>query len=163
MDTAIQRRHWGVRLIAVILGVGAGLGVYAFALVIPSSFQANILSGLLACILLLFLLATVWIAIGLWQWKNWAAKWAMIVLAMQVPLVAIPGFSYTFFTLVHFTIHVGTPTFGFNFNAGYTSFEVTFAQSLDTWRVGFNIVPIFALFYLQKIFFQKNQQQAASG
>jgi hypothetical protein len=141
-----------VKSIALLLGIG---GVAGFGICVWTYFQlfeANSLFSKAGALMGVFLVVfgwSAWVGLDLWRRKRQATKWAIVLLALQVPTITVPGFAYQFYTgltagpLFNFT----EGNFNFNFEiASAIVFQIS--HKVQDAIFGLNIVAMAALIYL---------------
>ncbi len=136
----------GMKLISLLLSIGGAVGVAVslWALSHVASSKQAVLAVLYACI---FGWA-MWTGVDLWRNKPRAYKWALILLAFQIPNISIPAFAYQFYTGLSFLVSFTPPAnVGFELHlASLISFQSS--PSVQDVIVGINVVAITALIWL---------------
>jgi len=88
-----------MRLVALLLilggAIGVGLTIWLDVNLVMSS-QIRIFSSAtaIAGVFILIFGWCVWTGVDLWRGRRQALKFAMILFAMQIPVITVPGFSY---------------------------------------------------------------------
>ncbi len=141
----------GVKLIALLLIVGGGTGA-TFTLVaesqilVKAGIQFAALYGLFA-----FVFGwSAWTGYGLWKGGAWAFRNAKFIFAAQIPIFAVPGFSFDGFSTglrVFFIVRGQLPVFRFGLDISPTLRFAT-SQEIGYWAVGINFLAVVALVYL---------------
>ena len=88
----------GSRFLALVLMVGGVLGIGVACVFALRFLRVHWIYGLLVAA---FLWLFVWSALtGYRLWRNEARgwKWALILFAMQIPVLTVPGLSYEYYT-----------------------------------------------------------------
>ena len=154
----------GIRLISVLLIVGGIVGIVVVVILdtrlLTSGsgrfFSPGVAIGGLFIVLFGW---AVWTGIDLWRGRRQAVTWAIILFAMQVPSLTIPGFSYEFYTGIVIQVLFGSSGLNFAFNFG-SSFDFHILGSLPGFVFGINLVAIAILIYLVRA--RKNMVVAAT-
>ena len=86
--------------------------------------------------------------IDLWLGRSEALTWARILFAIQIPTIAVPGFSYEFHIgfILRFIVRSGF-RIGFDFNLG-SSFNFYISPSIQQFALGINVFAVGVLIYL---------------
>ena len=93
----------------------------------------------------------IWTGIDLWRGRPQALTWALVLFAIQIPTVTVPGFTYEFHT--GFIVRIlfnAAGRLGFDFNLG-SSFMFYISSSIQGIVLGINLVAMLAFIYLLKI------------
>lgn len=153
-DNSVNRNnsHAGLKLIAVVL-IGSGIilvGLFGWLLVEVA--EAAPLQSLLYSWVLAVPVWSIWTGVGLWKAEPWAYKSATALFIAEMPVIAVPGFLYQFYTgmnlvVVHSTSDIKL-MFHFDFGA---AFKLQFAVGLQGYALGLNVIPILMLIYMKKI------------
>lgn len=149
----------GVKLVASLLIAGGIIGIlFTIAMAIRIVMQ----QPFFMVFAVLSILVYGWNALkgmDLWRGKPQGLKWAKIMLALQTPVICVPGFLYEFNSPLHLNImvgHVGNAVmfdqigatvefaFGPNFNLH------VFSPQLQCLFFSVNVVALIALVYLIK-------------
>lgn len=86
------------RGLAAVLALGGIAGIaITLSLVAKLTQQSALVAALILGLLLLFVWAT-WTGWQLWQGRTYGHRWAPIAFATQIPVLAVPGLSYQWFT-----------------------------------------------------------------
>ena len=141
----------GVKLIALLLIVGGGTGA-AFTLVAESQmlFKAGIQFAALYGLLVFIFGWSAWSGYGLWKGKAWAVRNAKFIFAAQIPIFAVPGFSFDGFSTglrVFFIVRSQLPVFRFGLDIAPT-LQFAVSQEIDLWAIGVNMLAVVVLIYL---------------
>ncbi|MGH8212231.1 MAG: hypothetical protein ACREPP_03230 [Rhodanobacteraceae bacterium] len=136
------------RFFAVVLVVG---GVVGIAIAIVFGMQLFKQNWLLGCSMLLLLVLFAWVAfvgLRLWQGTPYGRRWAIILFATQIPVLAIPGFRYQWFTGAEFAPTLssgsGSMTLGVHFNMGANG-DFFFGGTVPQMILGINLFAILAV------------------
>ena len=119
-----------------------------WALSHAASFKEAVLTVFFACI---FGWAT-WTGVELWRNEPRAYKWALILLAFQIPNITIPAFAYQFYTGLSVLVSFSPPAnVGFEFHlASLIAFQAS--PNVPDVIVGINVVAVAALIWLLYVF-----------
>lgn len=141
----------GIKLIALLLMFG---GIYGAIWELYIEWQAWTSAGagtaaLVGLCVLLFGWST-WVGFELWHGERWAFKVAKVIFGAQIPIFALPGFSFDgFYTgfRVYLMIRERPPNIRFGFNAG-SGINFLLSPQVDYWFFGVNLVAVIALIHL---------------
>ncbi len=141
----------GVKLIALLLIVGGGTGA-AFTLVAESRilFKAGIQLAALYGLFVFIFGWSAWTGYGLWKGEAWALRNAKFIFAAQIPIFAVPGFSFDGFSTglrVYFILRGQLPVFRFGLDISPT-LQFAVSQEVGYWAVGINLLAIVAFVHL---------------
>ncbi len=148
-ERAARREKQIIRTVAVLLGAGGLSGCvidfWMFSKLAQSSTSRPAMFVLFSCFLLVFA-ASGWTGWALWKGNPGAKIWAEILLAAQVPILLVHGFTYDFFTGVLFSVvwDNAQPKLNFNFNVG-ASITLELFTNPESWNIGVNLVALTAL------------------
>jgi hypothetical protein len=145
-----------MRIVALLLILGGALGVGLTIWLdvnLLNSSQLSILSAAMAIAGVFICLFgwCVWTGIDLWRGRRKALKFAMILFAMQVPVITVPGFSYYLHT--GFQLRLAMLTGG-EFDAGFklgSGFNLYISSDVQGLAIGVNLVALFVLIYLIRV------------
>jgi hypothetical protein len=146
-----------MRIVALLLilggAFGVGLTIWLDANLLASS-QLRILSPAVAVAGVFICLFgwCVWTGIDLWRGRRQALKFAMILFALQIPMLAVPGFSYHFYT--GFMLRIAILTGGeidAGFKLGSSGFNLYIGSDVQGLAIGVNLVALFLLIYLIRV------------
>ena len=145
MDQA--HRAFGVRFLAVLLGVGGllgiGLGLYLGYQYLQ---QHWIFIFLVAAFLAVFAWSTL-AGARLWRGDERGWKWAIILFVAQIPVLTVPGFSYEFYTGLAIKLLGGNVENNFPLGFG-TSINVYLDVRINDLIYGVNLFALGAAVYL---------------
>ncbi|HEY6249258.1 MAG TPA: hypothetical protein VI685_04820 [Candidatus Angelobacter sp.] len=141
----------GLRLIAVVL-IGSGvllMGLFLWLLIEAAKLAA--LQVLLYSWVLAVPVWSIWTGFGLWKLEPWAYKSAIALFIAEMPVIAVPGFLYQFYTGMNLAVLSATTDVKlvFRFDVG-AAFRLQFPPELQSFVVGLNVIPILMLIYMKK-------------
>ncbi|HKD78505.1 MAG TPA: hypothetical protein VKH81_02370 [Candidatus Angelobacter sp.] len=141
----------GIKLIALMLTLG---GIFGVVVGLYQQWQTLAKVGIWAAALVgLFVLLfgwSAWVGFELWHGEPWAFKWGKVIVAAQIPIFTVPGFSFDgFFTglRISFAISERAPILRFGFNLS-SSIHFEISRQVDYWLFGINLVAVVALVHL---------------
>ena len=145
-----------MRVVALLLmlggAIGVGLTIWLDVNLLMSS-QIRIFSSTtaIAGVFILIFGWCVWTGVDLWRGRRQALKLAMILFAMQIPMIMVPGFSYALHVglLVRLAM-LGGGEFdgGFEFGSGFNFY---ISSNVQGFAIGVNLVALFVLIYLIRV------------
>ncbi len=145
----------GMKIISLLLILGGVFGM-GIAIVIDARYimspGAKVFSPSVAIggVFILLFGWAVWTGIDLWQGRSQALTWARILFAIQIPTIAVPGFSYEFHVGFIARLMVSSAfRINFGFNLG-SSFNFYIASSIEQFAVGINVFAVAVLIYLMR-------------
>ncbi|HWF02495.1 MAG TPA: hypothetical protein VHA06_02355 [Candidatus Angelobacter sp.] len=144
----------GVKLIALLLIVGGGTGA-TFTMVAESRlvFKAGIEVAAVYGLFVLLFGWCAWTGYGLWKDEAWASRNSKLIFAAQIPIFAVPGFSFDGFSTgfrVYFIVRSQFPVFRFGFDLS-PALHLAVLQETSYWAFGINLVAIIALAHLMSV------------
>jgi uncharacterized SAM-binding protein YcdF (DUF218 family) len=157
----------GMRIVALLLilggALGVGLTVWLDVNLLMSS-QIRILSSAVAIAGVFILLFgwCVWTGVDLWRGRRLALKFAMILFAIQIPVIIVPGFSYQLHTGLMLSIGILA---GGQFNAGFqfgSAFNFYISSDVQGFAIGVNLVALFVLIYLIRVWRELAEETRAA-
>ena len=145
-----------MRVVALLLILGGAFGVgltiwLDVNLVMSSRMRIFSSATAIAGVFILLFGWCVWTGVDLWRGRRQALKFAMILFAMQVPVITVPGFSYALQAGLLFRISIlrgGEFDTGFEFGSGFSFYISSNVQDL---AIGVNLVALFVLIYLIRV------------
>jgi len=154
------------RFFAVMLVGGGIAGIAIAAIVGITLIQQNGLFIIpMAALAVLFAWAT-FIGMRLWQGMPYGRKWAPVLFASQIPVLALPGFKYQWFTGAELGVAMqfggGSSRLGFSANLGANG-QFFLGTDVTEFAVGVNLFAVVALVLLVRsnISFKANGLAAA--
>jgi hypothetical protein len=157
----------GMKLVSLLLivggALGAGLTIWLDVKLLMSS-QLSILSSAaaIAGVFICLFGWCVWTGVDLWRGRRQALKFAMILFALQVPVLTLPGFSYHLHTGLQLRIAVLT---GGEFDAGFklgSGFNLDISSDVQGLAIGVNLVALFVLIYLIRVWRELAEEAKAA-
>jgi hypothetical protein len=149
----LAKKTFGSRALAVLLVSGGLLGISTGVILGLQLLAVSLLMILPVSMLLAVNLWAVVAGIALWRgtargWK-WGWKWGSICYAMQIPILAIHGASYEFFTGLALKLMGGEVDkhLSLQFGATFDFFSDITSTSLF---YGINLLAVMALIYLHR-------------
>jgi len=158
----------GMRIVALLLIIGGALGVgltiWLDTQLLMSS-QLSVLSSAaaIAGVFICLFGWCVWTGIDLWRGRRKALKFAMILFALQIPVITVPQFSYRMYTGLMLQIRVlsgGQVDTGFQFGSAFGFYISPEVQGL---AIGVNLVALFVLIYLIRVWRELAQETRAAA
>lgn len=139
------------RFFAVMLVGGGIAGIAIAAIVGITLIQQNGLFIIpMAALAVLFAWAT-FIGVRLWQGMPYGRKWAPVLFASQIPVLALPGFKYQWFTGAELGVAMqfggGSSRLGFSANLGANG-QFFLGTDVTEFAVGVNLFAVVALVLL---------------
>jgi hypothetical protein len=150
----------GARVLAVVMIIGAVLGIGLSLLMAYRFVPVHWVYGVLVAA---FLLLFAWSGVtGLRLWggdaRGW--KWAVILFAMQIPVLTIPGLSYEYFTGIALKLMGGNTTQTFTFSLGANA-SFYLDTAITDLVYGVNLFAVGAVIYLLWARRARGRQQAS--
>lgn len=155
-----------MRIVALLLILGGALGVGLTIWLdvnLLMSAQIRIFSSAtaLAGVFILLFGWCVWTGVDLWRGRRQALKFAMILFALQIPMLIVPGFSYYFYTGLQLRIAMLT---GGEIDAGFkvasSGFNLYISSDVEGFAIGVNLVALFVLIYLIRVWRELADEKA---
>ena len=121
----------GERALAFQLMLGGVLGIGVSLYMAALLFRTQWVHSLIAAPLVLLFAGSMLTGFRLWRGRDSGRRWAIILFAMQIPILTVPGFSYEYYTAFSIKIiggHVDKPvsiSFGSNGNLQVLDSRVT--------------------------------------
>jgi len=145
-----------MRIVALLLILGGALGVgltiwLDVNLLMSSQIRIFSLATAIAGVFILIFGWCVWTGVDLWRGRRQALKFAMILFAMQIPVILLPGFSYHLHTGLMVLIAIvagGQVSADFQFGS---SFNFFISPEVHGLTIGVNLVALFMLIYLIRV------------
>jgi hypothetical protein len=146
-----------MRMVALLLILGGALGVgltFWIDINLLLTSQISILSSVtaMAGVFICLFGWCAWTGIDLWRGRRQALKFAMILFALQIPILTVPGFSYYFYT--GFLLRIAVLTGG-EIDAGFklasSGFKLYVSSDVEGLAIGVNLVALFMLIYLIRV------------
>lgn len=91
----------------------------------------------------------IWKGISLWKGSLQSYKWAFWLFAIQIPIIAFPGFSYNLFTGILIALQVGDVTNNIVLNVG-GGFNFLISPEMQGYFFGVNIFALIASIYIAR-------------
>ena len=146
--TMESRPTAGERVLAFMLLLGGVLGIGVSLYMVVLLFRTQWVHSLIAAPLVLLFAGSILTGFRLWRGRDSGRRWAIILFAMQIPILTVPGFSYEYYTAFSVKIiggHVDKPvsvSVGSNGNLQVLDPRVTDSA------YGLNLVGLAATAYL---------------
>ena len=145
-----------MRIVALLLILGGALGVgltiwLDVNLLMSSQIRIFSSATAIAGVFILIFGWCVWTGVDLWRGRRQALKLAMILFAIQIPVITVPGFSYGLQVglLVRLAIlRGGEFSGGFEFGSGFNFY---ISSDVQGFALGVNLVALFVLIYLIRV------------
>ena len=148
-------RHYNrtTRFFAAMLGGGGFVGMALVVFMCVKLIQQSVLVAMLIAALgALFAWAGL-TGVRLWQGTRYGRKWAVILFASQMPVLAIPGFKYQWFTGAPFgpvlSFGGSTTNVGATINLGANA-EFFVGSGMAEWAIGLNLFAAIAVVLLMR-------------
>lgn len=158
----------GMRIVGLLLigggAYGAFLTIRGYADLLTTS-QAVLFSAdtAIAGVFVLIFGWCVWTGVDLWRGRRQALKFALVLFALQIPALTVPGFTYHFHTGLQLRIGVlsgGEVSVGFKLGSGLT---LEIASDVQGLAIGVNLVALFVLIYLIRVARELAQETRATA
>jgi hypothetical protein len=146
----------GMKTVALLLMIGGVLGdvltIWLDVNLLMNS-QRGMLSSAtaIAGVFILIFGWCVWTGVDLWRGRRQALKFAMILFAMQIPVILLPGFSYYLHTGLMVQVAIVA---GGQFSAGFqfgSAFNFYISPEVYGLTIGVNLVALLVLIYLIRV------------
>ena len=157
-----------MRIVALLLILGGALGVGLTIWLdvnLLMSAQIRIVSSAtaIAGVFILIFGWCVWTGVDLWRGRRQALKFAMILFAIQIPVIIVPGFSYRLYTGLMLQIAVlqgGEFHGGFQFGSAFNFYISPDVQGVS---IGVNLGALFVLIYLIRVWRELADEKRAAA
>ena len=158
----------GMRIVGLLLigggAYGAFLTIRGYADLLTTS-QVTVFSvtTAFAGVIVLVFGWCVWTGVDLWRGRRQALKFAMVLFAMQIPVVTVPGFSYHMHTALQLRIGFlsgGDVSVGFKLGA---ALNLDISSDVQGLAIGVNLVALFVLIYLIRVARELAQETRAAA
>ena len=137
----------GLRLLAPLLAVGGGVGIYLFILLAFKSVQQDWRILIIITIGIgVFAWSTV-VGVRLWRGGTAAITWAKVLFALQIPIFTVRGLNYEYFTGIAAMLLHGPGGTNLSFRLG-ASLSMEFDPDSQRFMVGVNLIAAAALVML---------------
>jgi hypothetical protein len=152
-----SRMGAGIKFLSLLLIVGGAAGVLEglwgdVQTLRQTGLRPSSNLSIIAVFILLFGWC-VWVGVALWRGKPHGYKWAKVLFAVQIPIVTVPGFTFSgFYTglALHLMLSRDPPNLRFNFHL-QSAIHFLISGEIENVLVGVNLVAVLALIYLFRV------------
>jgi hypothetical protein len=157
-----------MRIVALLLILGGAFGVgltiwLDVNLLMSSQLSLLSLATAIAGVFILLFGWCVWTGVDLWRGRRQALKFAMVLFAMQIPVITVPGFSYHLHTGLQLRLALMT---GGEFDVGFklgSGFNFYISSDVEGLSIGVNLVALFVLIYLIRVWRELADEKRAAA
>lgn len=146
----------GTKVLSLLLIVGGAAGVLAglwgdAQTLRQTGFRPSANLSIVAVFILVFGWS-VWVGAWLWRGKPQGYRWAKVLFAAQIPIITVPGFSFSLSTglALNVILDLSPPILHFNFQLE-SAMRFLISGEIANALVGVNLAAILALAYLFRV------------